>query len=78
MAHALGLNVVAEGVETAGQARILCELGCDLGQGFLWGKPGTLDAGRGAQDQEAVDETEGLPPANTPSPSAAGTAGDHA
>ena len=78
MAHALGLNVVAEGVETAGQARILCELGCDLGQGFLWGKPGRLNTVYDTQGPGTVDETEGLPPANTPSPSAAGAAGDHA
>ncbi|MEX2576178.1 MAG: bifunctional diguanylate cyclase/phosphodiesterase [Halofilum sp. (in: g-proteobacteria)] len=34
--HALDLSVTAEGVETEEQARILTELGCDLGQGFLW------------------------------------------
>ncbi|MDO8860306.1 bifunctional diguanylate cyclase/phosphodiesterase [Haliea sp. E1-2-M8] len=34
--HALGLTVTAEGVETEGQARILADLGCDYGQGFLW------------------------------------------
>ncbi|MDZ7828996.1 MAG: bifunctional diguanylate cyclase/phosphodiesterase [Halofilum sp. (in: g-proteobacteria)] len=39
--HALGMTVTAEGVETAEQARIVADLGCDLGQGFLWspGKP---------------------------------------
>lgn len=34
--EALGLTVTAEGVETEGQAAILTELGCHLGQGFLW------------------------------------------
>ncbi|XOZ34504.1 putative bifunctional diguanylate cyclase/phosphodiesterase [Halomonadaceae bacterium KBTZ08] len=34
--EALGLTVTAEGVETEGQAAILSELGCHLGQGFLW------------------------------------------
>lgn len=34
--HALGMTVTAEGVETEAQARILVDLGCDLGQGFLW------------------------------------------
>lgn len=34
--EALGLTVTAEGIETEGQAAILTELGCNLGQGFLW------------------------------------------
>jgi EAL domain-containing protein (putative c-di-GMP-specific phosphodiesterase class I)/GGDEF domain-containing protein len=33
---ALGLDVVAEGVETHEQRAALLELGCHLGQGFLW------------------------------------------
>jgi diguanylate cyclase (GGDEF)-like protein len=39
MAHALGLSVVAEGVETADQLRTLEELGCATAQGFLLGRP---------------------------------------
>lgn len=39
MAHNLGLNVVAEGVETNETLAILCELGCDVAQGFLFSKP---------------------------------------
>jgi EAL domain-containing protein (putative c-di-GMP-specific phosphodiesterase class I) len=39
MAHTLGLEVVAEGVETTAQRRLLCETGCDLLQGFLLGEP---------------------------------------
>jgi diguanylate cyclase (GGDEF)-like protein len=39
MAHALGLKVVAEGVETETQARKLSALGCDQMQGFLTGRP---------------------------------------
>ena len=34
--HMLNLTVTAEGVETEGQARILEDIGCDFGQGFLW------------------------------------------
>ena len=44
LAHALRLEVVAEGVETTGQRDILLELGCDQFQGFLFGKPMTADA----------------------------------
>jgi len=39
LAHALGKRVVAEGVETMRQRRILTELGCDELQGFLFAKP---------------------------------------
>ena len=39
LAHDLGLKVVAEGVETAAVSERLAELGCDLVQGFHFGKP---------------------------------------
>jgi len=39
LAHALGVIAVAEGVETADQATILKELGCDLAQGYYFDKP---------------------------------------
>jgi len=43
MAHSLGLEVLAEGVETQAQHDCLIALGCDQIQGYLTGKP--LDAG---------------------------------
>jgi diguanylate cyclase len=39
MGHALGLSVVAEGVETALHRDVLATLGVTLGQGWLWGRP---------------------------------------
>ena len=39
MAHALGLTVIAEGVETKAQLEFLCHEGCDRIQGYLLGKP---------------------------------------
>lgn len=39
MAHGLGMEVIAEGVETADTDRRLRELGCDYGQGFYYSRP---------------------------------------
>ena len=39
MARALDIRVVAEGVETERQVACLRELGCELAQGFLFGRP---------------------------------------
>jgi EAL domain-containing protein (putative c-di-GMP-specific phosphodiesterase class I) len=39
VAQALGMVVVAEGIETPGQALLLHALRCDKGQGYLYGKP---------------------------------------
>lgn len=39
MAHQLGIEVVAEGIETKIQNDILIEAGCDYGQGFYFSKP---------------------------------------
>jgi EAL domain-containing protein (putative c-di-GMP-specific phosphodiesterase class I) len=39
MAHSLGLDIIAEGVETAKQLEILHELGAQMGQGYLWSRP---------------------------------------
>jgi diguanylate cyclase (GGDEF)-like protein len=39
LAGGLGLKVTAEGVETAQEAKVLTELGCDHLQGFFFGRP---------------------------------------
>jgi diguanylate cyclase (GGDEF)-like protein/PAS domain S-box-containing protein len=39
LGHSLGLTVVAEGVETPLQLTRLRDLGCDRGQGYLFGRP---------------------------------------
>jgi EAL domain-containing protein (putative c-di-GMP-specific phosphodiesterase class I) len=39
LAHALGLKVIAEGVETEEQLDRLRELGCDLVQGYYFAHP---------------------------------------
>jgi diguanylate cyclase (GGDEF)-like protein/PAS domain S-box-containing protein len=47
LAHALGLKVIAVGVETEAQRDFLAALGCDFAQGYLTGKP--VDAERAAE-----------------------------
>lgn len=44
LAHALGLKVVAEGVEDAETLEVLAELGCDVIQGWHTGRPVPYDA----------------------------------
>ena len=44
LAHALGLRVVAEGVEDGEALDALCELGCDLAQGYFIARPVPGDA----------------------------------
>jgi EAL domain-containing protein (putative c-di-GMP-specific phosphodiesterase class I) len=44
LGHNLGLDLVAEGVETEGQRDYLQRLGCDVLQGFLYSRPLSADA----------------------------------
>jgi diguanylate cyclase (GGDEF)-like protein len=39
LAHALGLSVIAEGVETELQCDVVSRVGCDLAQGYLFARP---------------------------------------
>ena len=43
MTEALGLNVIAEGVETEAQRSFLDQRGCHAFQGYLYSKPVPLD-----------------------------------
>jgi EAL domain-containing protein (putative c-di-GMP-specific phosphodiesterase class I) len=59
LAHGLGIGVVAEGIETERQAERLLELGCDLGQGYLYSRP--VPAGKAARLLRAPIRAAALP-----------------
>ena len=59
LAHALGLRVVAEGVETVAQRDLLMAMGCDEMQGYLFARPmdpeALLEWARGNKPQGTTD-----------------------
>lgn len=55
LAQGLKLKLIAEGIETDAQRRMLLGLGCDLGQGYFWWKPMTSRKVRSAL-QYRVDQ----------------------
>ena len=65
MSHAFGLEVIAEGIETAIQLEALVGLGCDAGQGFYLAHPMTADAATSLL-REAAPEVR-LPSQRSPS-----------
>ncbi|MDQ3289333.1 MAG: EAL domain-containing protein [Pseudomonadota bacterium] len=56
LARALGMNVVAEGIETEEQRSALLALGCEYGQGYLLGRPAPLAHWLALQEQSADDD----------------------
>ena len=58
LGQALGLRIVAEGVETSNQQLFLTQLGCDSLQGYLLGHP--LPAERFMHDIQAARHIESV------------------
>ncbi len=56
LGHNLGMNVVAEGIETVSQSAALRALRCDYGQGYLFAKPLTFDAASDLLRNPPVDK----------------------
>lgn len=63
LGQSLGMKVVAEGIETIGQASRLLDLGCDYGQGFLFSKAVPAHAVPALLVPEMGGTTRHLPPA---------------
>lgn len=57
LAKALSMEVVAEGVETVEQAKILKDLGCSYAQGFGYSKPVDLDSVKKLWKQKTLEIT---------------------
>jgi diguanylate cyclase (GGDEF)-like protein/PAS domain S-box-containing protein len=74
LAERLGLATVAEGIERSAQTDRLLELGCELGQGFLYARPATADqtatllAGPGAGSAASTKRRRAPRPARSSSP----------
>ena len=56
LARNLGLEVVAEGVETEAAWDVLREYGCTLAQGYLIGKPASAETLRTLLERRALPE----------------------
>lgn len=60
MAHSLGLDVTAEGVETAAQATRLISLGCDYLQGYHFARPEPAQRAQAGAAAEALEALNAL------------------
>jgi diguanylate cyclase (GGDEF)-like protein len=62
MAHSLGMAIIAEGVETAGQAEFLRSAGAEVAQGYLYAKPMPIADFAAMVEKAPQSETQAQPP----------------
>ena len=65
LGHSLGMQVVAEGIESKGQADFLRAIGCDEAQGFLYGRPVSQAATRLLLEDARLSATRPRDPMHT-------------
>ncbi|HZF75483.1 MAG TPA: bifunctional diguanylate cyclase/phosphodiesterase [Acetobacteraceae bacterium] len=58
LGQTLDLEVLAEGIETEGQRRALAHLGCEEGQGWLFGRPVEAEAARALMARELARQAD--------------------
>ncbi len=60
LTRTLGLQVVAEGIETHVELQLARQVGCDYGQGYLFSKPMPVDDARNWLDQPERDPSRSM------------------
>jgi EAL domain-containing protein (putative c-di-GMP-specific phosphodiesterase class I) len=58
LSRALGVSIIAEGVETESQATLLRAAGCEVVQGFLFGRPAplTVEIGNAMSERDRLEK----------------------
>jgi diguanylate cyclase (GGDEF)-like protein/PAS domain S-box-containing protein len=74
LAHDLGMEVVAEGVETDSDAVELYQLGCEFAQGFHFGEPMSAEHARALLQSDGAREQSAAPARKRPAAAAPQTA----
>ena len=58
LARSLQISIVAEGIETTAQLQRLKAMGCQIGQGYFWGRPAALEEAPAAKDSGPIAKND--------------------
>ena len=58
LGHKLNCEIIAEGVETETQAALLREMGCDVAQGYLFGRPANAEQSSVYLQAQALEQRQ--------------------